>query len=766
MNRPDSLFDPPPSMFPWPEPVPLLYAGQIPSNVSMPMELDDQFDPIPPPCFLLSLPGSSVPGPLPVELPFRTIPPPMQVLFSSNEPPPPYSSPPFTSQAFRLPLPSLFQLQIASPPSANFSLPPPPIPIRLSASPLPRVQDFMDTVQKEQDRGFLPLVPMSPFFDGPSSSQFEQAVPAARGPISTFLPEEILSKELVLNKKTSMKYGRLFLNATDEDMLRGLFEFALFDSQFAINFLMRELLPRLESPFLASLLDMALVDSIIATNAVRSHINRILPFITKLVQLLKLSLEKHGEGDAFMSAALVTGFNQIIHIRIYLQAAIRAFCALIDSEVEDMECYKTAAFNLLQTFCEVSTVHFSKEMDTLEKLYRLGSEEKENRPVENDSGNGNDEEKKKEDEERNQKIKTVEVQILKLYEQVVGVADVIADLKMDRPMYLIVFSTFLLDQLNSLQKWLCSEDGKPNEKSTAVEAEFEQAKEKNEEMARASTSKESEEKFVIWSKAKMGAEAEKAEEKEAEAEKRLLEQSEEMVKWIVWEEKKEPKMPKSEKAKPEENIVQKEEEEVKGENPPEKKMEMEVKTEPEPEQKNDNEESAGCMLVVKTPGQIEQTSNVDLSANCSADEDQPSTSTFVPAPKKVISTIIANKSASLSSSESLEQMNRQLKSVRLNLTQDEGNSPEERRKPERIKEKKSDEDDDSAYAEQRRNFVRHVMDQDNFMQVIYEMDADLARCLTKLFWCNIQLTLKEYHKCARTEEQEKEITKSVNSKFH
>ncbi|PAV78913.1 hypothetical protein WR25_01901 isoform B [Diploscapter pachys] len=40
------------------------------------------------------------------------------------------------------------------------------------------------------------------------------------------------------------------------------------------------------------------------------------------------------------------------------------------------------------------------------------------------------------------------------------------------------------------------------------------------------------------------------------------------------------------------------------------------------------------------------------------------------------------------------------------------------------------------------------------------MDADLARCLTKLFWCNIQLTLKEYHKCARTEEQEKEITKS------
>ena len=64
-------------------------------------------------------------------------------------------------------------------------------------------------------------------------------------------------------------------------------------------------------------------------------------------------------------------------------------------------------------------------MDTLEKLYHLGSEEKENRPVEN----RNKEEKRKEDEERNQKIKTVEVQILKLYEQIVGVADLIADLK-------------------------------------------------------------------------------------------------------------------------------------------------------------------------------------------------------------------------------------------------------------------------------------------------------------------------------------------------
>ena len=61
-------------------------------------------------------------------------------------------------------------------------------------------------------------------------------------------------------------------------------------------------------------------------------------------------------------------------------------------------------------------------------------------------------------------------------------------------MYLIVFSTFLLDQLNSLQKWLHPEDGKPNEKLAAAEAEFEQAKEKNEEMARTSTSKESEEK--------------------------------------------------------------------------------------------------------------------------------------------------------------------------------------------------------------------------------------------------------------------------------
>ena len=55
---------------------------------------------------------------------------------------------------------------------------------------------------------------------------------------------------------------------------------------------------------------------------------------------------------------------------------------------------------------------------------------------------------------------------------------------------------------------------------------------------------------AIWSKIKIEVEAEKA---EAEAEKRLLEQSEEMVKWIIWEE---PKMPKSEKAKPEENTVQ------------------------------------------------------------------------------------------------------------------------------------------------------------------------------------------------------------------
>ena len=42
MSRSDFLFDPPSSMFPWPEPVPLLYAGQIPLSVSTPMELDDQ----------------------------------------------------------------------------------------------------------------------------------------------------------------------------------------------------------------------------------------------------------------------------------------------------------------------------------------------------------------------------------------------------------------------------------------------------------------------------------------------------------------------------------------------------------------------------------------------------------------------------------------------------------------------------------------------------------------------------------------------------
>ena len=50
--------------------------------------------------------------------------------------------------------------------------------------------------------------------------------------------------------------------------------------------------------------------------------------VNDFFQLLKLSIEKHGEGDAFMSAALVAGFNQIIYIRIYLQAAIRAFCAV------------------------------------------------------------------------------------------------------------------------------------------------------------------------------------------------------------------------------------------------------------------------------------------------------------------------------------------------------------------------------------------------------------------------------------------------------
>ena len=75
---------------------------------------------------------------------------------------------------------------------------------------------------------------------------------------------------------------------------------------------------------------------------------------------------------------------------------------------------------------------------------------------------------------------------------------------MDCPMYLAVFSTFLLDQLNVLQKWLHPEDDKFNEKMAAMEVEFDQAKEKNEEMAKASTSKENEEKcknfrfFVIF----------------------------------------------------------------------------------------------------------------------------------------------------------------------------------------------------------------------------------------------------------------------------
>ena len=82
-------------------------------------------------------------------------------------------------------------------------------------------------------------------------------------------------------------------------------------------------------------------------------------------------------------------------------------------------------------------------MDTLEKLYHLGSEEKENRPVGNGSGSGNEEEKEREDEERNQKIKTVEVQILKLYEQVVGVADVIADLKVKFSILFLIFIKFL-----------------------------------------------------------------------------------------------------------------------------------------------------------------------------------------------------------------------------------------------------------------------------------------------------------------------------------
>ncbi|PAV80608.1 hypothetical protein WR25_19718 [Diploscapter pachys] len=66
-------------------------------------------------------------------------------------------------------------------------------------------------------------------------------------------------------------------------------------------------------------------------------------------------------------------------------------------------------------------------------------------------------------------------------------------------------------------------------------------------------------------------------------------------------------------------------------------------------------------------------------------------------------------------------------------------------------------DPESELEKERRNFVYRLINKGDIMKILTRVDKELNKSLTKLYWCEIRLTLSEYQKCARTDLQKDRV---------